>query len=164
MADPEQQTQQTIGKIWQLVEPVIQAEGLELVEVEYRREPPGWVLRLFIDQEGGVGIDDCTRVNRVIGDLLDVADPIHHPYHLEVSSPGLDRPLRKWQHFAREVGNVVQVVAKDPINNRKKFKGVLRTAQPETITLDCDGQTFSIPLAQVDRARLRFFDSEALHG
>lgn len=162
MKDPEQQTQATIDKVRRLVEPVIAAEGLELVEIEYRREPLGWVLRLFIDREDGVGIDDCTLVNRLLGDLLDVADPIAHAYHLEVSSPGLDRPLRTWRHFAREVGHVVAVVAREPIDNRKKFKGILRSAEADIITLDCDGQSFSIPLAQVERARLRYFETEAL--
>lgn len=160
MAEPGKKSQLTIARIWQLVEPVVQAEGMELVEVEYRREPQGWVLRLFVDREDGVTIDGCAKMNRVIGDLLDVADPISHAYHLEVSSPGLDRPLRKWQHFEREVGHVIQVVAKQPIESRKKFKGILVNAQPEALTLDCDGQTYSIPLTQVERARLRYFETE----
>lgn len=163
MAAPGKKSQMTISRIWQLVEPVIQAEGLELVEVEYRREPQGWVLRLFVDREAGITIDDCTQVNRVVGDLLDVADPISHAYHLEVSSPGLDRPLRKRQHFEREVGKVIRVVAKEPIDNRKKFQGILVSAESENITLDCDGQRFTIPLVQVERARLRYFETEQRH-
>ncbi len=86
-----------IDRIWSLLEPVARSEGMEILEVEYRRESIGWVLRLFIDREEGVSVDDCARVSRVAGDLLDVADMIPNPYHLEVSSPGLNRPLRKWE-------------------------------------------------------------------
>lgn len=159
-ADPKERDRQLVARIWQLAEPVIEAEAMELVEVQYRREPQGWVLRLYVDKEDGVTIDDCTTVNRVIGDLFDVADPIEHAYHLEVSSPGLDRPLRKYEHFEREVGNVIKVVTSIPFENRRKFKGILTGAESDAITLDCDGQSYSIPLAVVERASLRYFESK----
>lgn len=148
-----------VAQLWQLVEPVIRTEGMELIEVEYRCESQGWVLRLFIDQEDGITVDDCARVSRVVGDLLDVADPIVNPYHLEVSSPGLNRPLRKWEHFQRCIGSIVDVRSGTSIHNRRKFKGRLIDARPEGITVDCDGQPFDIPLTHLERARLRYFES-----
>jgi ribosome maturation factor RimP len=159
MADDGSKIKQLIAEIWQLVEPVIRVDGMELVEVEYRREPHGWVLRLFIDQEGGITVDDCARVSHVVGDLLDVADPIDSQYHLEVSSPGLNRPLRKWEHFQRYLGNIVDVRTGTPINNRRKFKGKLIDVSLEGVTLDSEGQVFDIPFNLLERARLRYFES-----
>ncbi len=148
-----------VERIWDLTTPVITAEGMELVEVEYRRESQGWVLRLFVDRDGGVSVEDCAAVSRVVGDLLDVADPIHGPYHLEVSSPGLDRPLRRWEHFANQIGKVVAVRTRLPIGSRKNFKGILLAADPQGIRVDCDGTPYDIPLDAVERARLRYFES-----
>jgi ribosome maturation factor RimP len=159
MAEDLNQTSELVAELWQLIEPVIRSEGMDLIEVEYRCEAQGWVLRLFLDQEEGVTVDDCARVSRVVGDLLDVADPIVNPYHLEVSSPGLNRPLRKWEHFQRYIGNIVDVRTGTSIHNRRKFKGRLSEARPEGITIDCDGQSFDIPLNQLERARLRYFES-----
>jgi ribosome maturation factor RimP len=159
MAEDENKTKQLIAEIWQLVEPVIRAEGMELAEVEYHCESHGWVLRLFIDQEAGITVDDCARVSHVVGDLLDVADPIASQYHLEVSSPGLNRPLRKWEHFQRVTGSIVDVRTGMSINNRRKFKGKLIDVTPEGITIDCEGQVFDIPFTLLERARLRYFES-----
>ena len=159
MTDDGNKTNQLIAAIWQLVEPVIRAERRELLEVEYRCEPHGWVLRLYIDQEDGITVDDCARVSHVVGDLLDVADLIANQYHLEVSSPGLNRPLRKWEHFQRYLGSIVNVRANTSINNRRNFKGKLIHAGPEGITVDCDGHPFDIPFNLLERARLRYFES-----
>ena len=104
-------------------------------------------------------MDDCARVSRVVGDLLDVADLIANQYHLEVSSPGLNRPLRKWEHFQGHLGSIVDVRASTSINNRRKFKGKLIDAGPEGITVDCDGHLFDIPFNLLERARLRYFES-----
>ena len=159
MAEAEDKAKRIVGDIWLLVEPVLRAEGRELIEVEYRRESHGWVLRLFIDAEGGVSVEDCARASRVVSDLLDVHDPIHTPYHLEVSSPGLDRPLRKAAHFARHVGSVVDIRTVEPLGARRNFRGRLTAAGPEGVTLDIEGATFEIPYEAVERARLRYFDS-----
>lgn len=155
----EDPTRAVVQKIWELVTPVITAEGMDLVEVEYRRESQGWVLRLFVDRDGGVNVEDCAAVSRVVGDLLDVADPITGPYHLEVSSPGLDRPLRRWEHFQRQIGKVVTVRTRVAVGARKNFKGILVDARPESIRVNCDGTLFDIPLDIVERARLRYFES-----
>ncbi len=159
MSEEPHKTIALVAQLWQLVEPVIGAEGMELIEVEYRCESQGWVLRLFIDQEDGITVDDCARISRVVGDLLDVADPIANPYHLEVSSPGLNRPLRRWEHFQQCIGRIVDVRTGTSIHNRRKFKGRLTDARPEGITVDCDGHPFDIALNQVERARLRYFES-----
>ncbi|HOV84725.1 MAG TPA: ribosome maturation factor RimP [Syntrophobacteraceae bacterium] len=146
-------------QIRQLVEPVVESEGKELVELEYRRESHGWVLRLFLDQEDGITVEDCARVSRVVGDLLDVADLIPNPYHLEVSSPGLNRPLRKVEHFRSALGKIIEIRTLAPLEGRKKFKGTLLEAAPESVRLDCDGRAYEIPLGLMDRARLCYFES-----
>lgn len=148
-----------IAEVWRLAEPVIQADGMDLIEVEYRREPHGWVLRLYMDQASGMSVDDCARMSDVVGDLLDVADVIPNPYHLEMSSPGLNRPLRRPEHFQAQVGKIIEVRTIDPIEGRRKFRGTLREAAAETITMDCDGREYRIPIPQVERARLRYFES-----
>ena len=159
MSEIDDKTAQRIDQLWELLEPVVLAEGLELVEVEYRRESHGMVLRLFIDQEGGVSVNDCAKVSHVVGDLLDVSDLIASHYHLEVSSPGLDRVLRKAEHFQKQIGNIIEVRTTMPIEKRRKFKGILVDTRPEGITVNCEGQLFEIPLALVERARLCYFET-----
>ena len=159
MAGDENKTKQVVAQIWQLVEAVIRSEGMELLEVEYRCESHGWVLRLFIDQEDGITVDDCAQISRLVGDLMDVADPIVNQYHLEVSSPGLNRPLRKWEHFHRYLGSIVDVRTSTSIHNRRKFKGKLIDARPEEFTIACEGSVFEVPLSFLERARLRYFES-----
>ncbi len=159
MPENQDKSRQVIDQIWVLIEPVVKSEGFELIEIEYRRETQGWVLRLYIDRDEGVTVEDCARISHVVGDLMDVADPIENPYHLEVSSPGLDRPLRKYEHFHKYVGKVVKVRTTAPVEKRKKFKGILLGSTPEGITVDCEGQVFQIPLNLLDRAQLCYFDS-----
>jgi ribosome maturation factor RimP len=159
MTSSEDKTAELIEQIWGLLEPVVRSEGLELIEVEYRREPHGWVLRLFIDRDDGISVEDCARISQVAGDLLDVADPIPNPYHLEVSSPGLNRPLRKLEHFRRHIDKIIEVRTLTPMGNRRNFKGVLVDVDPTRITMNCDGQVFEIPLLLLERARLCYFES-----
>jgi ribosome maturation factor RimP len=137
MSDEANKIEQLIAQIWKQVEPVVQSEGMELIELEYRREPHGWVLRLFVDQEGPISVEDCAKISRVVGDLLDVSDLITNPYHLEVSSPGLDRPLRKLAHFRKVVGQIIELRTVAPVDKRRKFKGVLMDADTEKITINC---------------------------
>ena len=159
MTLPEENTAELIAQLWELLEPVIRAEGKELIEVEYRREPHGWVLRLYIDQEDGITVNDCAKISHVAGDLLDVADPFRNPYHLEVSSPGLSRPLRKWEHFRNYLEKIVEVRTAAPIENRRRFKGVLVDVDPARIVVNCEGQIFEIPFTLIERARLCYFES-----
>ncbi|MGC8720311.1 MAG: ribosome maturation factor RimP [Thermodesulforhabdaceae bacterium] len=149
-----------VDELRSMIEPVINAEGVELLDLEFRRERQGYVLRIFIDHPDGITIDDCSRVSSTLSDFLDVADPIHHTYHLEVSSPGLDRPLRKPAHFERYVGSIITVKTLSSISNRKKFKGFLRAVSESEIVVECDGVSFTIPLESIDRANLAYFETE----
>jgi ribosome maturation factor RimP len=129
-------------------------QGMELVEIEYRREAKGWVLRLLIDKEGGVSIDDCTRVSQEIGRSLDVEDFILTPYTLEVSSPGLTRPLKSEKDFIKYRNYLIKVKTFDPIGNRRRFKGKLLGISENRIGIEVDGGVIHIPLANVARANL----------
>lgn len=149
-----------LDELRSMIEPVVSSEGVELLDLEFRRERQGYVLRIFIDHEDGITIEDCSRVSNVVSDFLDVVDPIHHSYHLEVSSPGLDRPLRKPEHFLRYVGSIITVRTLAPVLNRKNFKGILKEASTHTISIECDGEIFTIPLENIDKANLSYFDTE----
>jgi ribosome maturation factor RimP len=159
MAEMEPKQAEMTAKLIEMIEPVLRVEGKELVDLEFRRESPGWVLRLYIDQEDGITVDDCAKISHVVGDLLDVADVIRTPYHLEVSSPGLNRPLRKPEHFENVMGKVIEVRTLEPLDNRRRFKGVLERIDPSGIIVHCDGQNYVIPLPLVERAHLCYFDS-----
>jgi ribosome maturation factor RimP len=144
----------------QLLEPLVAGEGLELLEVEFLREREGWVLRLFIDNPGGrVGLDECSRVSRAVDTVLDVEDIIPHEYNLEVSSPGVNRPLRKPQHFERVKGQKVKVKTFGPIGEppRKNFTGTLTEVAVDAISVDVEGAgTFRIPFKDIAKANLEF--------
>lgn len=148
-----------------LAEPLVAAEGLELLEVEFLREPQGWVLRLFIDREGGssrenpVGLEECTRASRAVETALDVEDFIPNEYALEVSSPGVNRPLKKPEHFRRAVGQRVKVRTYGPVGEppRKNFTGTLVEAREDAVVVDVEGAgRFSVPLKDVAKANLEY--------
>jgi ribosome maturation factor RimP len=149
------QTAEILERVRALAEPILAERGLELVDVEFRREANGWVLRLYMDRPGGVTLDDCQRVSEEFGDHLDVEDFIGHPYHLEVSSPGLDRPLVRPEHFVRFVGRAAKITTRDDVGDRHNFRGRLAGLQGEAVLLDLqDGQQATIPLELILRARL----------
>jgi len=130
-------------------------EGCELVLCEYVNQSGRWILRLFIDREGGVTIDDCSKVSRQMSAMLDVEDFIPHAYNLEVSSPGLDRPLNTHDDYDRFVGERIKIQTTAPVGGRRKFSGVLEKREGERITVaEGGGQAFEIPLERVRRARL----------
>jgi ribosome maturation factor RimP len=145
-----------IERFWEIIDPIVASEGMELVEVEFQSEPRGWVLRLYIDREGGVTLQDCTAVSREVGDLLDVKDLISHSYHLEVSSPGLDRPIRKPKDFDRFSGHRVKVSLSRALDGRRVFQGMLLGREGQVLRVDCGGKVFEIPLGEVAKARLIF--------
>ncbi len=148
-----------VSEIWNLLEPVIAAQGMEILEVEYRRESAGWVLRIFLDSERGISVEDCAAVSRIAGDLLDVTDLIPNPYNLEVSSPGIDRPLRRLDHFQKYIGYVIEVRTISPVQNRRNFKGELKEASSEGVVIDCEAGNYLIPMSLIERARLLYFES-----
>jgi ribosome maturation factor RimP len=136
---------------------IAEHEGLELVDVEYQREPGGWVLRVLIDrQPGGVTIDDCTDISRQISDVLEVKDIIAFPYRLEVSSPGLNRPLKKLLDFELRIGETVNIALHEPLDGRKHFKGKLTGAHENAIEMLIDGKGFAVPLAAVKKAHVEY--------
>ena len=139
---------------------MIAAQGMEILEIEYRRESAGWVLRIFLDSERGISVEDCAEISRIAGDLLDVADLIQTPYNLEVSSPGIDRPLRKLEHFQKYIGDIIEVRTISPIQNRRNFKGELKEASSEGVVIECEARNYSIPMSLIERARLLYFESD----
>ncbi|MDR3630842.1 MAG: ribosome maturation factor RimP [Desulfocapsaceae bacterium] len=130
--------------------------GLELVEVQFRREGSGWVLRLFIDREGGVTLEDCTMVSRELSDYLDVEDLIEQAYHLEVSSPGLDRPLYGIGDFKRFCGRNARVKLHEQMNGQRVFVGKIHQVHDDqTIEMVLEtGQSFVFSYDAVNKARL----------
>jgi ribosome maturation factor RimP len=135
-------------------EPVLKDMGYELVEVEFVTGQGGGILRVYIDGPEGIDADDCGEASHVLSDMLDADDPFPGRYALEVSSPGLDRVLRTPEHFARFVDNRVKVELRVPRDGRKRYTGMLRQADGDSIQLDVDNFSVSIKLAEIGRARL----------
>lgn len=135
--------------------PVLNSLGVELVDLEYRRERAGWVLRLYIDQEGGISLQDCQRVSEQVGDVLDVEDLIDHPYTLEVSSPGLDRPLVREGDFERFAGRAVKISTREPVGNRSNFRGQLMGVDNHQVKIKLEeGEVLQLPVESIAKARL----------
>jgi ribosome maturation factor RimP len=146
--------------LWLLAEPHVRDAGFDLIEVQFGREPTGPVLRLFIDRpaaEGetqGVTHEDCERVSRDVSAALDVADRIPHAYQLEVSSPGLDRPLRRERDFARFAGESARIRLNEGVEGRRNFTGVIRGAGNGRVEIACEGRSYDLPIGDIARANL----------
>ena len=142
-----------------LIEPPVEALGLELVDVEFVKGGGGGVLRVFIDRavadEPGITVDDCARVSHALSEVLEVEDPIKGHYTLEVSSPGFDRILRTRAHFERFVGARVAVELRLPMDGRRRFVGELAAVEAAEIAVVVDGQEYRLPLERIQKARLR---------
>ena len=138
----------------ELIEPSLFAKGLELVDVEFKKEGQTWVLRIFIDKEGGINLEDCQNVSHLVGDLIEVEDIIESVYTLEVSSPGLNRVLKKEKDFIKFIGTKICVQCHAPLNGKKKFTGNLTDFKEQTIHLEMGGQHQAIPLGRVAKANL----------
>jgi ribosome maturation factor RimP len=153
-----------VQQLWNLVEPHVKGAGLDLVELEWTRDPSGWLMRVYMDRPGvdpsdpstgvPVSFEDCERVSRDISAALDVADVISHTYRLEVSSPGIDRPLRRTQDFQRFTGQKVKVRTTDAVDGRKNFSGTIRDAHDGVVEIESDGRSFQVPLEVIARAHL----------
>lgn len=139
-----------------MLQPAIEVLDLELWGVEYLTKGRSALLRVYIDSEEGVTIDDCEKVSRQISAILDVEDPIAGEYTLEVSSPGLDRPLFTAEQYAAYVGEVINVRLNSPIDGRRKFKGVLNSADPKTIVMTVDNQPVEILFSQIEKANVAY--------
>lgn len=134
--------------------PVLEELGLELVEVQYRREQNGWILRIIIDKQEGVTLDDCAAVSREISQLLDIEDFIDQAYNLEVSSPGLNRPLKSLADFERFVGRKAKVKTIEPIAGKHVFIGTIKKTDGESVMLEVGAEEVIILFSQVTKARL----------
>lgn len=141
-------------QLTELLEPVVAGLGYELWELEYGTRPGGGMLRLYIDAADGITVDDCERVSRAVSETLDTTDPIESEYTLEVSSPGLDRVLRKPEHFARFAGERVRLEMSQAVNGRKRFAGRLTGVSGGEIALEVDGATVHLPIAGIHKARV----------
>lgn len=138
------------AKAESLVLPLVEANHFELVDVEYVKEAGNWYLRIYIDKEGGININDCELVSRAFSDLLDKEDFIEDAYILEVSSPGLGRPLKKDKDFRRNLGEEVEVRTYKPINKQKEFVGLLDAWDKESVTLQMEnGEMMTIARADI---------------
>ncbi|RUM89239.1 MAG: ribosome maturation factor RimP [Thermovibrio sp.] len=132
----EERVQEIVERVKELLTPILEEGGFELVDVEFVREPIGWVLRIYADRpQGGITISDCQWISERIGTVLDVEDLIHHPYNLEVSSPGLDRPLKTRKDFERHRGVVVKIKTYEPMDNQRNFKGEVRSTSERGVTV-----------------------------
>lgn len=149
------QREQVIDGVRKLAEPLLQTLGLECYDLHYLREGGRWVLRLFIDRPEGVSLDDCERVSRELGVLLDVEDLIPHSYALEVSSPGLDRALRGIEEYRRFAGRRVRLQILEGDEGKRTIEGVLRGVEGETVQVEAGrGEVLSIPWETILKARL----------
>lgn len=155
---------QVAEKAWEIAEPILRNEGLELIDVEYLREGGRWILRLYIDKPGsdekgkGVDLEDCQRATRSVETALDVEDLVPHEYALEVSSPGIERPLTRPAHFERFVGRRVNVKTFGPMFEppRKSFTGTLVSFADDTVEVEVEGAgRFKIPRKDIAKANLQ---------
>jgi len=137
-----------------LVRPVVEGLGYELWELECSPGHGNGYVRLYIDAEAGITLDDCERVSRAVSELLDAEDPVPFQYTLEVSSPGLDRPLRTAGQFARFLGERVFVEVLQPLEGHRRFTGPLLAAGPETVEVEVDGRRWMLPIAGIRRAHV----------
>jgi ribosome maturation factor RimP len=146
--------QEVTRGVAELVEPILEGMGFELVDVEYVSQLGRWVLRLVIDKEGGVTIDDCAYVSGELGDLIDVKGYVDHAYVLEVSSPGLDRPIKKEKDILASMGKRIKVKMTTPSKGRRNYTGFLRDFREGMLYMDVDGELVALDWRQVDKANL----------
>jgi ribosome maturation factor RimP len=146
--------EEIIAKVKEFAEPLCISEGIELVFVECNRESSGRIIRIYIDKQGGVTLNDCTRISRQLMDILDVTLNTNWPYNLEVSSPGYDRPLGKPEDFERFKDNTAKIRTSLPIEGQKNFKGIILGFFDGYVKLNENGKTVAIPYKFITKARL----------
>ncbi len=144
----------TTTRVWELAAPLAEGEGMEIVDIEFRHEGGrgGRVLRLYLDKEGGPSVDDLSRVSRELSELLDARDTIDGAYTLEVSSPGINRPLKKPEDFARFVGKRIRVRTRDLIDGRRSFLGILGQVVGDSVILTQEGKCYQIPFSVIEKS------------
>lgn len=148
-------SEMVVGKVRDFLESLLPSMGLELFDVQFRREGHGWVLRIFIDCESGVSLNHCSDVSRELGRFLDVEDFIENAYHLEISSPGLERPLRSPQDFDRFRGKSAKVKLHESLDGQKTLEGTIEAVEDDRISLRlADGNVVQFTFEMINKARL----------
>ncbi|MGH1486019.1 MAG: ribosome maturation factor RimP [Cellvibrionaceae bacterium] len=137
-----------------LISPVVEALGCELWGLEYLSQGKHTLVRIYIDKESGVGLEDCEKVSRQVSSLMDVEDPITGKYTLEVSSPGMDRPLYTLEHFKRFVGETVAVKLSRAFEQRKKIQGVLTAVENDEVIIQLEDEEYVLPIELVEKANI----------
>ena len=137
-----------------IIEPAVTAMGFELIGVEYLAQGRHSLLRIYIDSEQGITVDDCGSVSHQVSAILDVEDVIKGVYTLEVSSPGINRPLFTAEHFDRFSGEQAEVKLRAPLNGRRKFKGTLKGVHDNSVVIEVDSEEYSLPIADIEKANL----------
>lgn len=153
-----------LDTVRELAEPIVTEHNLELVDIEHHRDSRGWVLRITLDKENGVTLDDCTKISKELGTILEVRDVISYPYHLEVSSPGLGRPLKTLRDFEKHLGRKVAIKTSALLNGRRNFKGTLQSIQDGNVYLDIEGNSWEIPFTTINQAKLIYEFPEKFNG
>lgn len=146
--------QQIKSAVEEMLAPFLEREGFELVDIEYVKEGSNWFLRVFVDKEGGIDIDDCSRISEFLSEKLDEKDPIPTAYFLEVSSPGAERPLKKPRDFERAVGKNVFVTTYEPVDGAKEFEGKLLEYNEQSVVVQTANKKTEIPASKIASARL----------
>ncbi|WP_077338766.1 ribosome maturation factor RimP [Pseudocolwellia agarivorans] len=141
-------------KLTEMLRPAVEGVGKELLGIEFISAGNNSVLRLFIDHENGINVDDCAEVSRQVSAILDVEDPISSEYNLEVSSPGLDKPLFDLEQFQAVIGETITVKLSMPLNGRRKFKGKLEAIDNDILIVVVDGQDYELVFSNIDKANL----------
>lgn len=140
-------------RVYSLIKETVEAQGVSLWDVRFLKEGASWYLRVFIDKEDGVTIDDCTNVSHAIDPIIDEADPIDKAYYLEVCSPGIDRELTRPFHFESVLGEKIKVKLYKAIDGKKEFIGILRSAD-EKIVLETESDELSLEFKEISKANL----------
>jgi len=139
-----------------IAEPILESYKMELVDVEYRREHGGWVLRLFIDKEGGVTLDDCGMVSREIGTVIEVEELIENNYNLEVSSPGITRPLKKLSDYERFKGQYAKIKLYEAKDGLKTFVAIIKGVNKDEVLFEKDNNEIQVAFSTIAKANLEF--------
>ena len=158
---PSAEKERFLSSVRTLAEPLCNAEGMELVFIEYQVEPGGRILRLYIDQPGGVNLDDCANISRQLSDFLDVSLDSYEPYNLEVSSPGINRPLGKLADFSRFKGQEAKIQTSQPIDGQKNFNGTLMGTEDNKVKILTNDKTVAIRFDTITKARLINYNGES---
>ncbi len=143
-----------ISKLEEVIQPVVEKLGLDLYDIEYKRDRSGWVVRVFISSKDGVTLNDCVRVSKQLNLLLDVEDIISHSYNLEVSSPGLTRTLKKLGHYEKSIGETAKVKLKEPFKNMKTFTAIIKSVEGDKIFFEIGKEIVEISFDNIEKAKL----------